>query len=83
MELGKVEAIQAVRPAAVSRSASDVLPAFAVDGAGRMQDDSYRGDAKEQDRGMEEEAAELVTDSEIAEEAAADEDEGQQVNLFA
>jgi hypothetical protein len=83
MELGKVDAIQAVRPAATSRSASDVMPAFAVDGAGRMQDDSYDGDAEGQDRGMEEETAVLVADADKTEEAAADKDEGRQVNLFA
>jgi len=83
MELGKVDAIQAVGSVSVNRSASDAMPAFSVDGARRMQDDSYGGDAKEQDRGMEQEAAELVDHAEKAEEAAAGKEEGQQVNLFA
>jgi hypothetical protein len=50
---------------------------------GPMQDDSYDGDAEGQDRGMEEETAVLVADADKTEEAAADKDEGRQVNLFA
>jgi hypothetical protein len=83
MELGKVEAIQALRPAAAGRSASDVMPAFAVEGVGRMQDDSYGGDANAQDRGMEEETAELVPDADRTEGSAEGKDQRQQVNLFA
>lgn len=55
MELGPVGAIRAVGSVGVNRSASDVTPAFAVEGSGRMEDDSYAGERKEQDRGMEEE----------------------------
>jgi hypothetical protein len=57
MELGPVEGSRTVEPVSVSRSASDVTPAFAVEGSGRMQDDSYGGDAMGSDRGMEEDDA--------------------------
>jgi hypothetical protein len=82
MELGPVKAIQAVRPAGVSWSASEVMPAFAVEGSGRMEDDCYGGDARGQDRGMEEDTVELGVDAEQEDGAGAEREEGQQVNLF-
>lgn len=58
MELRPVEAIRAVGPVGVRRLAGEVAPAIAVECTGRMEDDRGAG-AKRQDRGLEDEEADL------------------------
>jgi hypothetical protein len=62
MELRPIDRIRAMGPVGVKRSASDVPPPVEVEGAGRMEGDSYGGSAKQQDRGLEEEDIDLEDD---------------------
>lgn len=59
MILRPVEGIRAVGPVEVKRSASDVSPAFAVEAAGLLEQDSYGGGSQGQSRGLEEDADSL------------------------
>ena len=84
MDLRPVEGVRAIGPVGVKRSASDVAPAFAVDGSGRLEEDFYGASASRQDRGLEEEDAELTEDTEDEAEAVAiPTDLTKKVNLFA
>ena len=62
MEVGGIEGVRAIDGLGVTRRAGDVSPAFAVERAERMDEDSYGGNARRQDRGMEEDDAEEVTE---------------------
>jgi hypothetical protein len=64
MELRPIEAIRAVGSLGMKRWAGDVAPAFEVEAAGRMEEDSYSDGAKRQDRGMEEEDTILENENE-------------------
>jgi hypothetical protein len=84
MEIRPVEGIRVVAPAGVRRFANGIVPAIAVEGSGRMEDDGYGEGAKQQDRGMEEEdAAALPEECEESPDVAKVVDEEKQVNLFA
>jgi len=80
MDVGAVERIQPMEQVGVRRGPGDVAPALGVDGAARMEDDSYGDGRKAQDRGMEEEdpgANEEERDHAVAV------NDGKQVDLFA
>lgn len=69
MNLRPVEGIRAVGPVGVKRSANDVSPAFAVEAAGLLEEDSYAGSAQRQSRGLEEEDADLLDENESGDSA--------------
>lgn len=54
-----MEAIRSVGAMGTRRSAGDVAPAISVEGAGRMEDDSNSSGTKQQERGLEDEDADL------------------------
>jgi hypothetical protein len=58
MDLRPVEAIAAVRPVNVERTAEDVASPFAIDGADRMEEDSYNANTGQPNRGLEEDGPE-------------------------
>jgi hypothetical protein len=63
MELGPIAGIRAVSPVMAAHVEREVQPPFALDGAGRMEDDGYNGAAREEtERGLEEEDAEMAAD---------------------
>lgn len=66
MNLRPVEGIRAVGPAEVKRLADDVSPAFAVEAAGLLEQDSYGGSSQGQSRGLEEEDADSLDENEAA-----------------
>lgn len=74
MELGPVERVRAVGPVGERRAPADVSPAIAVEGAGRAKEDSHGSGAKRQERGLEDEDAEL---------SAADEESSSSVDVMA
>ena len=54
-----MEGIRAVGPVSIRRVASDVMPAAGVEGAGRMEEDSYGGRKRGEERGLDEDADEV------------------------
>lgn len=57
MDLGPVGRIGALGATGVRRIESDVIPAVGVEGAGRMEEDSY--DRRGEDRGLDQDADEV------------------------
>ena len=82
MDLRPVEAIGEVRLVGVKRSETNVAPPFAIDGAGRMEQDSYNAGAKQQKRGLEDEELE-ASEEEAEEQDSSEEEPHRNVNLFA
>ena len=80
MDIGAVERIRPVEQVGVSRRPGDVAPALGVDGAARMEDDSYGEDKNGQDRGMEEEDPE---ENEEGLDRAVAVNDGKQVDVIA
>lgn len=66
MDIRPVSEVYVVSTAGVRRVEGDVLPALAVEGA-EQTEDSYGGEAGQQDRGMEEEEATTQEDGEKSE----------------
>jgi hypothetical protein len=64
MDLRPVEQIGAVSRVHLKPNAADVAPPFAIDGPGRMEEDSYSAGAERPDRGLEEEDAEELKEEE-------------------
>jgi len=83
MDLRPVEAIAGITPASVKKTGEDIAPPFAVDGAARMEEDSYSADANQQQRGLEEEEPEKLNDpgQQVLDFAA--EEPQKRVNFFA
>ena len=83
MEFGSVERVRALGRIEVRRIPVDVPPASGVEGAERMEEDSYRGGAEGQDRGLEQEAPAIEEGCEEVPEQAPETGGEKQVNLFA
>jgi hypothetical protein len=81
MDVGAVDRVRTAEQVGMRRAPNDVAPALGVEGAGRMGEDSY-GQAKQQDRGMEEET-DVVEESEEGSESTSGRRDGSGVNLFA
>ena len=62
MELHPVEGVRPVSRIGVQRSASGVTPPFAVDGTDRAEEDTSRRGAKQQDRGLEEDLEDSLSE---------------------
>jgi hypothetical protein len=56
MDIGAVESVRPLERVGARRGPGDLAPALGVEGAVRMEEDSYRESGKDQDRGMEEDA---------------------------
>lgn len=81
MEVGAVDRLRPAERVGIRRAPNDVTPALGVEGAERMGEDLY-GEAKQQDRGMEEET-EAVEENGEGSKSASGSREGSGVNLFA
>jgi hypothetical protein len=82
MDVGAVESVRSVGRVGVRRGPSDVAPALGIEGAVRVEDDSYRDSRKDQDRGMEEDV-EGLEESVCEPEASAPFGKKSGVNCFA
>jgi len=83
MEFGPVERVRAVGPMEVRRIPVDVMPASGVEGAERMEEDTYREGSEGQDRGLEPEPPLIEEECAEVPEQAPEAGEEKQVNLFA
>ena len=84
MDLRAVEGVRLVGVTNIRPIASDVMPAADVEGAGRMEEDSYGGNNKEQERGLEEDVDEVNEEEQTGEGSEISQEAGRkQVNLFA
>jgi len=69
MDVGAVARVRSLEQVGVRRGPGDVTPALGMEGTGRMEEDSY-GEAKKQDRGMEEDADNVEENAEGSESAS-------------
>jgi hypothetical protein len=84
MDLRAVEGVRLVGVTGVRLIASDVMPAAGVEGAGRMEEDSYGGNKKGQERGLDEDVDEVNEEEQTGEGSEISQEAGRkQVNLFA
>ena len=81
MDVGAVDRVLPAEQVGMRRAPNDVAPALGVEGAGRMGEDSY-GEAKQQDRGMEEET-EAVEENGEGSDSTSGSRKRPGVNLFA
>jgi hypothetical protein len=82
MDFRPVEAIGAIRPVSLKRPAENVEPPFAIDGAGRMDEDSYGAESKQPNRGLEEADVDELKEGDVPDESAAEQSQ-KKVNVMA
>jgi len=78
MDIGAMERIRPMMQ--VGARSGDVAPTLGVEGAGRMEEDSYRSANEEQNRGMDEQTED---DDQQESEASSEEGQSRSVSLFA
>ena len=72
-----------VGPADARRAMTDVMPAVGVEGAGRMEEDSYGGSEKGQERGLDEDSDEVNEGAQEGDGPEASQETTKKLNLFA
>jgi len=82
MNVGLVEGIRMVGPAEARRAVTDVMPAVGVEGAGRMEEDSYDGNEGEE-RGLDEDSDEVNEEAQQGEGPEVLQESAKKLNFFA
>ena len=83
MNVGLVEGIRMVGPAEARRAVTDVMPAVGVEGAGRMEEDSYDGKNEGEERGLDEDSDEVNEEAQQGEGPEVLQESAKKLNFFA
>jgi len=63
MELAPIAGIHGLGPSRGPKIEQEVAPPFALDATGRMEDDAYNGHGEAEERGLEDEEPESISES--------------------